>query len=500
MDEMNTENLIVLLPLLIVGLTIIVSMLSIAWQRHHQRNAWLATGGLFLALVSLFAATGGDWGQTGDQTALFSRDGFSVFYMVLVLVGALATSVFARGWLENYPDNKEEFYLLLLVSTLGALVLAASSHLLTMFIGVELLSLPVFAMLGYAYRRARSLEASIKYMVLSAVASSFLMFGIAILYAANGSLNFVDIGSDLTGKALGMPIQLTGLGLLLVGFGFKLSLFPFHMWTPDVYEGAPAPTAGFLATVGKIGAFCVLTRFLMTAPLTSNSPAAALVLAVFAFFSIMAGNLLALRQQNVKRLLGYSSIAHMGYLLITVVMAQFVSLKSGVVGTDLFASEAVGVYLAGYLLSSLIAFGLVSVMSSPYGVRDQDDLSDYRGLFWRNPVLGFCMIVAVLSLAGIPLTLGFIGKFYVISVGVSEGFGWLVGAVVVGSAIGLYYYMRVAAVVLQRGDDGIVVRAGCCCTMPLACALVMAATILVLLLGIYPSLLISWAALALPVL
>lgn len=499
MDEMNTENLIVLLPLLIVGLTVVISMLSIAWQRHHQRNAWMAISGLFLALISLCIVGGGEWGKTSENTALFSRDGFAIFYMALVLVAALATSIFARGWLESYPNNKEEFYLLLLVSTLGALVLAVSSHLLTLFVGIELLSLPIFGMLGYAYHRARSLEASIKYMVLSAVASSFLMFGIAILYAANGSLNFIDIGRDLTGRALGMPIQLTGLGLLLVGFGFKLSLFPFHMWTPDVYEGAPAPTAGFLATVGKIGAFCVLTRFLMTAPLTANNAAAALVLAVFAFLSILAGNLLALRQQNIKRILGYSSIAHMGYLLITVVMAQVISLRSGLEGVDLFASEAVGVYLAGYLLSSLVAFGLVSIISSPYRTEDQDDLNDYRGLFWRKPALGFCMIVAMLSLAGIPLTLGFIGKFYVISVGVSEGFGWLVGAVVIGSAIGLYYYMRVAAVVLQRNYS--VPESACsCCSMPIAVAFVIFATVLILLLGIYPMPLISWATLALPVL
>ncbi|MRO83811.1 NADH-quinone oxidoreductase subunit NuoN, partial [Yersinia pestis] len=401
------QQLIAMLPLLIVGLTVVVVMLSIAWRRDHFINATLTVIGLNLALLSLYFV-----GQVGpmDVTPLMRVDGYSMFYTGLVIIASLATSTFAYPWLVGYPDNREEFYLLVLIAALGGILLASANHLASLFLGIELLTLPLFGLIGYAYRQKRSLEASIKYMLLSAAASSFLLFGMALLYAESGSLSFVGLGQSLSDSMVHQPLILAGLGMMIVGLGFKLSLVPFQLWTPDVYQGAPAPVSTFLATASKIAIFAVVMRLFMYAP-AADSEAVRLVLSIIAVASILFGNLMAISQTNIKRLLGYSSIAHLGYLLIALVAVQTHELA--------LPLETIGVYLAGYLFSSLGAFGVVSLMSSPYKGPDAESLFSYRGLFWHKPILSAVMTVMMLSLAGIPMTLGFIGKFFVVAMGVS---------------------------------------------------------------------------------
>lgn len=480
------QQLIVLLPLLIVGLTVVVVMLSIAWRRNHFLNATLAVIGLNLALISLYFVA-----QVApmDVTPLLRADGYAMFYSGLVLMASLATSTFAYPWLAGYPDNREEFYLLVLIAAMGGILLACANHLAALFLGIELVSLPLFGLIGYAYRQKRSLEASIKYMLLSAAASSFLLFGMALLYAESGNLSFSALGHSLSNSMIHQPLILAGLGMMVVGLGFKLSLVPFQLWTPDVYQGAPAPVSTFLATASKIAIFAVVIRLFLYAP-AANNEALRFVLSVIAVCSILFGNLMALSQSNIKRLLGYSSIAHLGYLLVALVAVQ----------THQLALETVGVYLAGYLFSSLGAFGVVSLMSSPYSGPDAESLFSYRGLFWHKPILSAVMTVMMLSLAGIPMTLGFIGKFFVIAMGVSANLWWLTGAVVLGSAIGLYYYLRVMVSLflnapqrLQRDTpDNWAFTAGG--------VVVLISAVLVLLLGIYPQPLILLVQLAQPML
>ncbi len=228
-----------------------------------------------------------------------------------------------------------------------------------------------------------------------------------------------------------------GIGMMLIGLAFKLSLVPFHLWTPDVYEGAPAPVAAFLATASKVAVFAVLLRLYQISPAMSGGWLSDL-LTLIAIASILFGNLLALLQNNLKRLLGYSSIAHFGYLLVALIASKGL------------AVEAVGVYLATYVLTSLGAFGVITLMSTPYSGRDADALYEYRGLFWRRPYLTAVLTVMMLSLAGIPLTAGFIGKFYVIAAGVEAQLWWLLGAMVLGSAIGVFYYLRVMVTLFMR--------------------------------------------------
>ncbi|AJJ70927.1 proton-translocating NADH-quinone oxidoreductase, chain N family protein [Yersinia pseudotuberculosis] len=480
------QQLIAMLPLLIVGLTVVVVMLSIAWRRDHFINATLTVIGLNLALLSLYFV-----GQVGpmDVTPLMRVDGYSMFYTGLVIIASLATSTFAYPWLVGYPDNREEFYLLVLIAALGGILLASANHLASLFLGIELLTLPLFGLIGYAYRQKRSLEASIKYMLLSAAASSFLLFGMALLYAESGSLSFVGLGQSLSDSMVHQPLILAGLGMMIVGLGFKLSLVPFQLWTPDVYQGAPAPVSTFLATASKIAIFAVVMRLFMYAP-AADSEAVRLVLSIIAVASILFGNLMAISQTNIKRLLGYSSIAHLGYLLIALVAVQTHELA--------LPLETIGVYLAGYLFSSLGAFGVVSLMSSPYKGPDAESLFSYRGLFWHKPILSAVMTVMMLSLAGIPMTLGFIGKFFVVAMGVSANLWWLTGAVVLGSAIGLYYYLRVTVSLFLSPPQSLVRDTPSNRALTAGGVVVLISAILVLVLGIYPQPLITLVQMAQP--
>lgn len=462
-----------LMPIILVAATSIVVMLGIAWRRNHSATAIVTAVGLNLALLSLIpvAAMG------SVETPLLVVDRVTVFTAVLILVSSLACVTLAHTYLESYPGPKEEFYLLLLIAAAGGMVLCASQHLASLFFGLEMLSMPLYGMLAYAFREQRSLEAGIKYLVLSAAASAFLLFGMALLYSQTGRL-------DLAGLAVGEGSNgalwsLAGVSMILVGLGFKLSIVPFHLWTPDVYEGGPGPAAIFLASANKVAVFIVLLRLMQEAPAFQVDWVAS-ALTVFALISMLAGNLLALAQSNLKRLLGYSSIAHFGYLLVALVANQGL------------AVETVGVYLATYIVTALGAFGVVTLLSSPYSGEDAAALHHYRGLFWRRPYLAAVLTVTMLSLAGIPLTAGFIGKFYIIAVGVEAQQWWLVGGIILGSAIGLVYYLRVMVTLylvepgMRRRDatNDWGARAGGLVVLGLA--------FLVIALGVYPGPMIEW--------
>lgn len=435
--DFTLQHLIALLPLLVTSLTAVVVMLAIAAKRNHTVTFILSVVGLNLALLSLIPAL-----EVAplEVTPLLLIDKFACYYMALVLAASLACITLIHAYLggdsgKGYPGNREELYLLVLLSAAGGLVLVSAQHLASLFIGLELLSVPTYGMIAYAFFNKRSLEAGIKYMVLSAAGSAFLLFGMALLYAESGNLAFADIGISLMRESSQL-VQI-GIGMMLIGLAFKLSLVPFHLWTPDVYEGAPAPVAAFLATASKVAVFAVLLRLYQMSPAMSGGWLNEL-LTLIAIASILFGNLLALLQNNLKRLLGYSSIAHFGYLLVALIASKGL------------AVEAVGVYLATYVLTSLGAFGVITLMSTPYSGRDADALYEYRGLFWRRPYLTAVLTVMMLSLAGIPLTAGFIGKFYVIAAGVEAQLWWLLGAMVLGSAIGVFYYLRVMVTLFMR--------------------------------------------------
>ncbi|PPI88218.1 NADH-quinone oxidoreductase subunit NuoN [Candidatus Pantoea edessiphila] len=423
-----SNQLIASLPLIIIGFTILILLISISWQRNHFFIALSTIIGLVLSLLSLLFVSKV---SEIDVMSLLSIDSYSIFYTILVIISSLSTCIFSYTWLNNFLDHKEEFYILVLVSTLGGIVLSSTNNFATLFIGIELLSLPLFGLIGYNFHRKLSLEASVKYTILSAIASSFLLFGIALLYANSGTLSFLLIRKIIISDVIKEPLFLVGFGMLITSLGFKLSLVPFHLWTPDVYQGSPISITSFLSTASKISIFSVIMRLFFYIPII-DSMAIKNSLIIISFMSIIFGNIMALFQKNIKRLLGYSSITHVGYLLISIITSKIHNLS-------LETSE---IYVVSYLISNLGIFGVISLISNDNDM-DTDSIDHYRGLFWSDPFLSTVMTIMMLSLAGIPITLGFIGKFYVILLSITTHLWFLIGGIIISSTIGLYYYLKI---------------------------------------------------------
>jgi NADH-quinone oxidoreductase subunit N len=468
---MTASQWLALSPLLIVSSTAVLVMLAIAIKRHYGRVATLSMAGLAIALASTAAVW---WSDAAPRvvTPLLVVDPFACFYFGVLLIAALATAALSRTYFQRYTGQREELYLLLLLSTLGAMVMVASRHFTAFFIGLELLSMPIYGMAAFLVRVRSSLEAGLKYLVLSAVASAFIVFGMALVYSQTGTMQFGELGARINQLADGEHlVAMLGAGLLLIGLGFKLSLAPFHLWTPDVYEGAPAPVAAFLATASKVGVFALLLRYAIETRAIQDA-ALVNVLWLLAVLSIIVGNVLALRQQNLKRLLAYSAIAHFGYMLVALI------------ASGPFATEAVGVYLLTYSITTLAAFGVISVASSPLD-HEVQVLPDYRGLFWQRPGLAAILTLALLSLAGVPLTAGFLGKFYVLGAGVDQRQWLLLGAIVAGSAVGLYFYLR-AMIQLYLPSEPVTIAASPWARTAGGSMLIVL-LLLMLALGVYPS-------------
>ena len=364
-------------------------------------------------------------------TALFTCDGYGLLYTSLILIIAITVSSLAYRWFveEHLPHGL--FYVILLFMTLGGITLVYASHLIAFFIGIELLSIPFVGLIGYQYIQTHSLEAAVKYMILSAVASAFLLMGIAFYYASTGELTFSGLSYQLSTMSYPSNLLLMGVCLILVGIGFKLSLVPFQLWLPDVYQGAPTVVALLLSTVGKVALFCAIARLFLLAPIVNNETIR-MILVMMAFLSILWGNLVALMQTSLKRLLAYSSIAHFGYLLIALISVQY----------QVLALETIGVYLIGYILANICILGVISLESHSNELQDHENEVDLSGLFWRRPILALTMGIGLLSLAGVPLTAGFVGRFLLVLLGVTAELWWLIAAVVIGSALGLYFYAR----------------------------------------------------------
>jgi NADH-quinone oxidoreductase subunit N len=428
---MNSIHLISLLPLLLVAGTSVLVLLAIAVRRSHAVVFTFTLAGLAAGFCSTFFT------PPNQVTQLLLMDRYAFFFMGLLIAASFFIALLSYGYLAARECNKEEFYVLLLVATLGAMVLAASIHFASLFLGIEILSISLYGLIAYLRDRPLPLEAGIKYLILAGSSSAFLAFGIALVYAGIGALDFATVAQRLSSTQSGSTLELviSGTVLILVGIGFKLALAPFHMWTPDVYEGAPAPVSAFVATVSKGGMLALLLRYFNLSG-ADRFPRLLLVLSIIAIASMLAGNLLALFSTNIKRILAYSSIAHMGYLIVAVEASS----RLGV--------TAAAFYLVAYFIMILGAFGVVTVLSG--GERDADQLDDYRGLFWRRPGLALVFTALLLSLAGIPLTAGFLAKFYLVAAGADAQAWLLILVLVVSSTIGLFYYLRVVEALFHQ--------------------------------------------------
>jgi NADH-quinone oxidoreductase subunit N len=421
---MNHLDLYPLLPLIIIGAIPVLIMLAVAVKRNHTVTFVISILGLAASFVSIFYVYNS--GLPSEST-LIVIDKFGLFFTGLFVLAVIAILILSYGYLEQRNYRKEEYYILMILALLGSSVLAVSKHFVALFLGLEVLSVSLYTLISYFRENEKAAEAGIKYLVLAAASSAFLLFGMALVYFEAGSMDFALIGERL--QEFGVStLFYTGLGIMVIGVGFKLAVVPFHLWTPDVYEGASSPVTAFIASVSKGGMFAVLFRFFLEIN-AYNFTTTLLIFTIIAVASMIAGNLLALLQQNVKRILAYSSISHLGYMLVAFIAGGN------------FGVEAVTFYITAYFVTIIAAFGIITVLSGPF--KEADDISDYRGLFWKRPWLSVFFTLVLLSLAGIPLTAGFIGKFYVAAAGVNSSLWLLTFSLVLNSAVGIFYYLRI---------------------------------------------------------
>ena len=436
---MNATMFSALAPILILSLTAVVLMIQASIKRD-QSVAWVITAvGFLLTLWS--ASYARDFIQ--PVTILLEVDHWSLFFTSLILMASLVTLVLSKETFSSEGERKEEYYLLLVLSVLGAVVLIQSSHMVSLLLGMELMGVALYAMIAFPERGQLPLEGAVKYLVLSACASAMLLYGFALIYAATGELSYAGIGARAALAYAENPmLMMAGSAMVLAGIGFKLSVAPFHMWTPDVYEGAPTPVTGFLATVSKSAVFVALSRFYIDGALYQFSGLNT-ALVVLAIASMLVGNWLALRQENIKRLLAYSSIAHFGYLLVVLIALTYLE-------ADL-VRQSITFYLTAYIATTLAAFTIVSMVAGEDTAKQ--NISAFAGLFWSRPLEASALTVAMLSLAGIPLTAGFMAKFFVITVGIQSGLWGLLAVLVIASAIAIYYYLRIIFAMTQSAQS-----------------------------------------------
>lgn len=464
---MNSADLLALSPLLLAAATPVVIMLVIAVYRSHFLTATLTVAGLILTIAAIFLIYPM---APRSVTPLILVDGYALFFMALIFATTLLVAVLSYGYLNKHEGNREEFYVLLLTAALGASVMVTNSHFASFFVGLETLNISLYALIAYLRKGLKGIEAGVKYLILAAMSDAFLLFGMALVYAQVGGMDLNSL-KFLRNLSSTSTILVTGVGMLIIGIGFKLAVAPFHMWTPDVYEGAPAPVTAFIATVSKGAMFVVLFRYLTPTNVQVDTPLF-IVFSLIAIASMFVGNLLALLQTNVKRILAYSSIAHMGYLLVA-----FLASRAAV--------TAVSYYLVAYFVTTLGAFGVITVLSGSEA--DAERLEDYRGLAWQRPWLAGVFTAMLLSLAGIPLTAGFVGKFYVMAAGIGSALWLLVTILVINSAIGLFYYLRIIVVIFSAPSEKPETLLSPS-SVPVGASIVLAAlTLLLLLLGVYPA-------------
>ncbi len=419
-----------LLPEIVLTAWTLVVLLVASWRHGTPQDSRLAGWLSFVGLVLSGAGLGWLWmndvGPVG-LAPMIALDPFRYAALALVLVSAGVTILLSLGYLERERLLAPEYYPLILLATSGMMFLSGAEDLIVLFLGLEVMSVAVYVLAGYDRANPSSAEAALKYFLIGAFASGFLLYGIALVYGATGTTNLSLVGAQLAGGELSLMAAL-GLGLLLIGFGFKVAAVPFHMWAPDVYDGAPTPVTGFMATGVKVAAFVALVRVLVEA-FPSAETVWQPVIFWLAVASMVVGNLVALAQRTLKRMLAYSSIAHAGYLLAAVWP-----------GSRLGAA-AVLFYLAAYVFTTLASFGFLAALGRG-GERDVT-YDDIAGLAGRRPWMGLGLSVCMLSLLGFPGTFGFMGKWYILSAVIAEGQTTLAVVLVVTSVISAGYYLPV---------------------------------------------------------
>ncbi len=437
MGSIETSMILALLPeilLLVLGSVVLAVDLALAEEKRRSLG-WLTFGGLLVVIVVSLL-----WARPGDTSVpiwggMLRHDWLGFVFKLVAMFGAAITALFVMNSENLY--RKGEFYPLMIASTMGMGLMASAGNLVMLFLAIETTSIPMYVLAGFLKRDDKSVEAGFKYLLFGAATSAITLYGFSLLYGFTGQTDIYALANRLVSSDFSLGVTVALL-LVLVGFSFKISVYPLHFWAPDVYEGAPTPVAGFLSTASKAAGFAVLLRFLVVVFPTQGVQWVPL-LAALSVLTMTVGNTLALAQNNIKRLLAYSSIAHAGYALIGVVAASEMGAKSAVF------------YLIAYLVTNLAAFGAINIVSRAVG---SDEISAYAGLSRRSLGLSLVMLLAFLSLAGMPPLAGFVTKVFVFAAAVESQLVWLAVVGVLNAIVGLYYYLIVLKVIyLYRAEN-----------------------------------------------
>ena len=461
-----------LMPELVIALTLIIVLVFDLFDSISKTVlAWMTIVGAGIALgVSIQMHQAGTVGTQFNE--MFKVDSFSLFFNIIFLVSTILVVLISMSYLDRDDRKQGPYYLLILLATLGMMLMAAGNELIIVFLGLELMSLALYVLAGYFRERPASSEAGMKYLLLGAFASAFFLYGIALIYGGTGTTSVPAIAEAITAENKS-PLLLAGMFLLVVGFGFKVAIVPFHQWAPDVYEGAPTTIAAFISAGPKAAGFAAFLRIFMEAlPNLQVEWSGALIL--LAMLTMTVGNVIAIAQTNIKRMLAYSSIAHAGYVLIGLAAANDDGISSAMF------------YLLIYCVMNIGAFGAIILAKTEDG--ESLMISDYAGLGTRKPLLAMFMSVMLLSLAGFPPTAGFVGKFYIFKSAVGAGHIWLVIIGAINTAISAFYYLRVVVTMYMREPEEDLEFTPYASTLVIGLVI---AAVGVLLIGILPSLMLT---------
>lgn len=419
---------------LVAVATVVLILEVFATTKGRDQLAYISLGGVLAAAAMTFKMTGEPY---TTFSGMYVVDAYSTFFKLICLLGAGMTILVSIKYNKDENIDTGEYYALLLFATSGMFFMASGADMITIFMGLEVMSISLYALAGYTRKRAISNEASMKYFILGSLSSAFLLYGMALIYGGAGSTKLEIIGQAVSHANPNWHILLLGSVMLLVGFGFKVAAVPFHMWTPDVYQGAPAPVTAFMSAGPKAAAFAAFFRVFHEA-LPGMQGEWWQVLWLVAAITMTMGNVLALLQNNVKRMLAYSSIAHAGYVLV------------GFTAGGALGSSSILFYLLAYTFMNIGAFAVVTVVASQGETKT--NLTDYIGLGYKHPLMGLALVTLLFSLAGIPPTAGFVGKFYVFMAALKEGYVYLVVLAVINSVVSVFYYLRLTVMMYMRDE------------------------------------------------
>ena len=430
----NMADLSTALPEVVLSLVAMV-ILMLDFIVPKGRRDWLgylSVLGVLLTLMVLFP----QWGATQSAfSGQYLIDPFALFFKIVFLASAGLIILMSIGYLRNEGADRGEFYALILFATLGMMLMASAVDLLILYIGLETMSICIYVLAGFLKRERRSNEAALKYLLMGGFSSAIILYGMVMLYGLTGATGLKEIASALTADTLSNPALILAMVMLAAGFGFKIAAVPFHMYIPDVYEGAPTPITALLSAASEIAGLVILLRVFLVA-IPGLQDRWALLFYVLSLLTMTVGNVVAIAQSNIKRMLAYSSIAHIGYLLIGVVAGRELGIS------------AVLLYTVVYALMTLGAFAMV-ILLCVGGVKGER-IDDFTGLAQRSPMAAAAMLILLLSLAGVPPTAGFVGKLYLFGAAIERGYVLLALIAVVNSAISLFYYMKVAVAMYMR--------------------------------------------------